>query len=116
MRIIPLGSFVAFGLALLLPVQGYAESSCGQTPPSPAQLFATNISYDDAVELNHQFGGYLESINNYISCLDEAVIDLNPDAENYDDQFSALIQQREAIAEAKRVAIDRYNYLIQDPE
>jgi len=103
-------SFVATALAVL-PFQVMAD--CGEFPKTLEIFEAQQLTIPQLTPMEDEFNGYLKALEEYTSCVDQEMAELDSEADDYQSTFELYVALHQNIELAKTTSIDRYNFLIE---
>jgi hypothetical protein len=107
-------------LLLTLLFSSGAYANCGIVPQPPELLTQAQLSTQEVESLQTQISGYIETVEEYRTCIDGNISQIAPadapeeyfDSPEYQAEFDAYAVLSETAATNMQIAVDRYNYLL----
>lgn len=108
--------FTLLALPLVSISQSFAQGSeCGELPAEPALFSKTGLTTQEGFTLNEQMEVFMQETQTFKRCIDTAIIELDPEAPDYDSTFSGWLTTKEQLLEYRNLTIERVNYLLANP-
>jgi len=111
----------ALALSLLFIAPTAAQASCGVIPTPPQILELAQLDAPQLETVKGEMSDFFEEVSTYRNCVDDLISGIAPadapieyfDSAEYQAQFDSYAQLSEAAELRMKLAVDRFNYLVE---